>query len=98
MSFLDTLEENPKLLEAMAKMPERANNKMIDERREEMFKMLWEHTNLEKSFVITEIKQMENDYIRVNNYEDEPDWLVRGAAQDAIVTFIEDKFQEEGLI
>lgn len=102
VTAIDKMLANDSLFEAMLSMPKEENEQFARARREEEFSMFWEHTSMDKEYVIDKVKNREQDYIEeVRNMEGTeglPDWLIMMEAQDLLKLTLYKGFKEEGLI
>ena len=84
---IEKLNKHPELMEEMLSMPKKANEQMVEDRRRKVFSMFWEHTSMNREFVLKNVEQQENRFIEI--YEDDaegvPEWMLRMEAQDVLM-------------
>jgi len=97
-SFIDKLNENEEIMEAMLNMPQEANEAMAKSRREELFSPLWEEATMNRDEVINKVTDREQQMINEYSHFNLPDWMLRCEAQDIILDSMHEKFEEEGII
>lgn len=89
-TIIEKLNANDELFEAMLSMPTQMNEEMVESRREEVFSIFWEELSLERSMVLSHVRQRENDFIEEYSDVGEglPNWLLRLEAQDVLLQVI----------
>lgn len=95
-TIIDRLLQDDEILEAMLSMPQKANEDMVENRREELFSFFWEKLDLEQEFVLNCVRDQEDEFI--SDYsgvsEDVPEWLLRAEAQDLFLEYVSEEFSE----
>lgn len=97
-TFIEKLNSNEELLQAMLSMPTRMNEQLPRMRREEMFSFLWEHTDMERHEAMTLVNKRELDFVREYEHIDLPEWILRCEAQDVLMEVMHERFEEEELL
>lgn len=97
-SFIENLNENEELLQAMMAMPKHMNEQLPRMRRKEMFSFLWEETDMDRVEVMNLVNQRELEFVREYEGMGVPEWMLRCEAQSVLMEMMHEKFQEEDLI
>lgn len=97
-TIIERLLNNKKIFREILSMPDEVNEDMVKSRRNELFSMFWENTDLSKETVIENVKNREEDFIEKYEEIDLPEWLLRAEGQDVLLEFIHRKYEEEGIL
>lgn len=97
-TFIEKMNSNPDLMEAMLSMPDRLNEQLPYQSRKEKFSFLWENTDMERVEVMNLVNQRELDLVREYKDYGLPEWMLRLEAQDVLLKMMEDHFKQEGII
>lgn len=84
-TIIERLNQDTEILEAMLSMPTHLNEEMVESRREEVFAILWEELDMERGWVLSNVRDREEQFIESHSdIEGVPEWLLRMEAQDVI--------------
>lgn len=97
-TIMQKLLDNPEILKGMIAMPKGANNSMVETRRRKLFSVLHEETSMTEVEVMQMVRDREQDFIQEYHEEPIPEWLMRMEAQDVLLEYIYQRYEEEGLI
>lgn len=97
-TFIEKLLEDEETLRSLLLLPEREEERLVLVRRKENFDFLWEKCGLEKDDALEEVRKSEDAFLEKYDNEDVPEWILRCEAQDALLEFIYEQFEEEELI
>lgn len=97
-SFIEKLNQNEEVLEAMMAMPESANERLPSMRRKELFSFLWEEADMDRVEVMNLVNQRELEFVREYGDLGVPEWMLRCEAQDVLLEMMHERFEEEGLL
>lgn len=97
-TFIEEVNQDEGLLDAVVLVPNYVGQEIVDDRREEMFGMIWEEMELERKKVIENVKKREDSMVDEFGDSRVPDWVLRVEAQDILLEMLYEKFEEEGLI
>jgi len=97
-TFIEILADNEKILHAMLTMPEEMNKQLPSIRREKLFDFLWDEASMEKEEALILVKQRELDFVQEYQDHGVPEWMLRCEAQDVLLEYMHQRFEEEGLL
>jgi hypothetical protein len=97
-TFIEKMNRNPELLKAIVSMPDRVNKQMAETRREKNFSFLWQDLDMEEQEVLNLVKQREEEFISDYGNDVVPEWMLRCEAQDILMEFMYERFEEENLL
>lgn len=92
-TFIERLNQNEEVFKAMLDMPEEANESMVESRREELFAIIWEETDMTKQEVLENVKKREEEFIEEHG-DSLPKWLLRAECQDILLKILHEKLEE----
>lgn len=94
----DKMLQNEEVTSALVNAPDEIVEDMIEQRRKQIFKFLWDTLTMEKAEVLTLIEQREDDFIEEYSEYELPDWLMRMEVQDKLHNRMAERFEEKGII
>lgn len=97
-TFIEKLNENEEVMEAILRMPQQVNEQLPETRREQAFSVFWEHTSMDKEEVLELVKAREDDFLEMYGEYEVPEWMMRCDAQDKLLKIIHTKFEDESLL
>lgn len=92
---IERLLDDEELLAEMLRLPDSRKDALVHEAREEKFRPLWEHTEMERTEVMNLANKRELDFVRGVEEPDIPEWLLRLEAQDMLVQKMNERINED---
>lgn len=98
-TIMEELVDSKEMIRGVVAADDEKMAKVVEDRREEFFEPVWEHTAMPKDEVLELAVERENDYIEMAEEdgiaEGLPEWLIRADAQETLAQVILDEIQEK---